>query len=105
MPHLAGGQLFCLDPDGAKVELDFDGAEAGQVDGMKPSTTALAPMTEADYAAFVDESIASYAADKVASGQWAQEESLELSRQAFGELLPAGLAHGFAPVRLHTESD
>ena len=33
-----------------------------------------------------------YAADKVKSGQWAQADSLELSRKAFHDLLPQDLA-------------
>ena len=48
-------------------------------------------MTEAEYACFREAAIPGYAADKVASGQWSAEQSLELSRQAFEELLPEGL--------------
>lgn len=51
----------------------------------------LAPMTEAQYLAYVEEAIPSYAGEKVASGQWSPEESLELSRKSFEELLPQGL--------------
>ena len=32
-----------------------------------------------------------YAADKVASGQWSEEESLRLSKKEYEELLPQGL--------------
>ncbi len=52
----------------------------------------LRPMTNAEYAAWLDESIPAYAADKVASGQWAESESLALSRKENDELLPLGLA-------------
>lgn len=51
----------------------------------------LVPMSEADYAAFVESTVPAYAADKVASGQWAQEQSLELARKALTDLLPDGL--------------
>ena len=53
--------------------------------------TALRPMVQSEYAAWLDEAIPEYAADKVASGQWAQEASLELSRKENDELLPQGL--------------
>jgi ribosomal protein S18 acetylase RimI-like enzyme len=48
------------------------------------------PMTDAEYAGFVAAAIPAYAADKVASGQWAGERALELSRAALDELLPQG---------------
>jgi ribosomal protein S18 acetylase RimI-like enzyme len=50
----------------------------------------LEPMTDADCEAFVATAIPAYAADKVMSGQWTKEESLELSRSAITELLPQG---------------
>lgn len=53
--------------------------------------TVLVPMNEADYAAFVESSVPAYAADKVASGQWAREQSLELAGKALADLLPDGL--------------
>ncbi len=53
--------------------------------------TALRPMTSSEYAAWLEESIPAYAADKVASGQWSQAESLELSRKNNDEMLPQGL--------------
>jgi ribosomal protein S18 acetylase RimI-like enzyme len=53
--------------------------------------TVLRPMTPSEYTAWLDESIPAYAADKVASGQWSQAESLELSRRNNDELLPQGL--------------
>jgi ribosomal protein S18 acetylase RimI-like enzyme len=51
----------------------------------------LRPMTTSEYAEWLEESIPGYAADKVASGQWSQEESLALSRKENAELLPLGL--------------
>ena len=52
--------------------------------------TVLRPMTPSEYTAWLDESIPAYAADKVASGQWSQAESLALSRKDNDELLPQG---------------
>ena len=54
--------------------------------------TPLVPLGEAGYAAYLEEAIPGYAADKVASGQWSEAESLELSRKSLEELLPQGLA-------------
>ena len=51
----------------------------------------LRPMTAAEYAEWSKRSVIGYAADKVASGQWTTEESLELSRKEHAELLPLGL--------------
>jgi len=53
--------------------------------------TVLRPMTEREYAAWLEATIPAYAADKVGSGQWSQEDSLELSRKEYAELLPKGL--------------
>ena len=53
--------------------------------------SALRPMTASEYAAWAEKSIIDYAADKVASGQWTPEESLELSRKENETLLPLGL--------------
>lgn len=52
----------------------------------------LQPMDDAGYAAWTDESIRDYAAEKVRAGQWAEGESLALARQSFDSLLPQGLA-------------
>jgi len=64
--------------------------------------SALRPMTASEYAEWVEQSIAGYALDKVASGQWTPEESLELSRKENSELLPLGIEtpanHFFAIV-------
>jgi ribosomal protein S18 acetylase RimI-like enzyme len=49
-------------------------------------------MTESEFVEFAKDAVPAYAADKVASGQWAEAESLELSRNGFAKLLPQGLA-------------
>ena len=48
-------------------------------------------MTEPEYTAWLEVTIPGYAADKVASGQWSEEDSLALSRKEYAELLPQGL--------------
>lgn len=53
---------------------------------------ALRPMTEAEYATWLEQALPAYAEDKVASGQWTAAESLELSRKEHEQLLPQGLA-------------
>ncbi len=53
--------------------------------------TALRAMTPSEYADWLAESIPAYAADKVASGQWSEAESLEQSRRENDQLLPQGL--------------
>ena len=53
--------------------------------------SSLRPMTESEYAVWKAETIPAYAADKVASGQWSKDESLDLSRKEYEELLPDGL--------------
>jgi len=52
----------------------------------------LRPMTESEYAMWLSATIPAYAADKVASGQWSEEASLDLSRKEYDELVPQGLA-------------
>jgi ribosomal protein S18 acetylase RimI-like enzyme len=47
-------------------------------------------MTQSEYAVWLAETIPAYAADKVASGQWAEDAALELSKKEYGELLPQG---------------
>jgi len=54
--------------------------------------TNLVPMCEQEYLTFSTEAVPVYAAEKVASGEWSQEESLELARKAFADLLPQGIA-------------
>jgi ribosomal protein S18 acetylase RimI-like enzyme len=48
-------------------------------------------MVQPEYAEWLDEIIPAYAADKVSSGQWSEEDSVELSKKEYGELLPLGL--------------
>ena len=48
-------------------------------------------MTQAQYLAYLDEAIPSFAAEKVASGQWSAEDALELSRRSLQQLLPQGI--------------
>jgi ribosomal protein S18 acetylase RimI-like enzyme len=55
-------------------------------------TTALRPMTPPEYAAWRAQTVPAYAADKVASGQWTQDESLAQSEAEFEALLPQGPA-------------
>jgi len=42
--------------------------------------TMFVPMTEDEFAEYVEAAIPDYARDKVASGQWTETESLSLSR-------------------------
>jgi ribosomal protein S18 acetylase RimI-like enzyme len=53
--------------------------------------TTLRPMTSPEYANWLKESIPAYAAEKVASGQWTEDESISHSVQENEELLPQGL--------------
>lgn len=53
---------------------------------------ALRSMNESEYAAWLADTIPSYAADKIAAGQWAEDEALERSSKEYAELLPQGLA-------------
>jgi len=53
---------------------------------------ALRPMTQAEYANWLQQTIPAYTADKVTSGQWSADESLQLSTKEHEELLPQGLA-------------
>lgn len=51
----------------------------------------LRQMTNAEYAAWRAEVVPAYAADKIASGQWAEDEALQLSAKEYEKLLPQGL--------------
>ena len=53
--------------------------------------SALRAMKACEFADWVEPSITGYTADKVASGQWTREESIELSRKENATLLPLGL--------------
>jgi ribosomal protein S18 acetylase RimI-like enzyme len=50
----------------------------------------LRPITDAEYAVWLETVIPGYAEDKVASGQWPAKSALELSRREYAELLPKG---------------
>jgi len=50
--------------------------------------TSLRRIDESEFVVWKDQAIPAYASDKVASGQWSHEASLELSRKEFEELLP-----------------
>jgi len=54
--------------------------------------TALVPMEEVAFAAFVETSVTGYADDNVAAGRWTADEALDLSRTEFARLLPQGLS-------------
>ena len=54
--------------------------------------TLLVPMTPAGYAVYVQQAIAGYAEDNVASGRWPAEGALARSQRDFDSLLPQGLA-------------
>lgn len=62
----------------------------------------LVAMTPAEFDAFVTALIPAYAADKVAAGQWSEEEALDLSRKMMAEILPQASAtpdHAFYTIR------
>ncbi len=51
---------------------------------------ALTPLTESEYMEWQESAIAGYAAEKTAAGNFPADRALELSRQEFAALLPAG---------------
>ncbi len=60
------------------------------------------PMSEPEYLVFLTAAVPHYAADKVASGEWTTEQSLDLANQSFESLLPEGLqseGHHFFTIR------
>jgi ribosomal protein S18 acetylase RimI-like enzyme len=54
-------------------------------------TTELKPMSEETFAWYKTRSSPNYARDKVASGEWEEEDALDKARQMFDDLLPEGL--------------
>ena len=48
----------------------------------------LKPMNEEEFQHYIGNAIKEYAQDKVASGNWNEDESIDLSRQSFTQLLP-----------------
>lgn len=58
-------------------------------------------MADSEFDGFLAALIPGYSADKVAAGQWSEEESLELSRKLIAEILPQGIAtqdHSFFTI-------
>lgn len=53
--------------------------------------TVLSSMNDAEFAKYLAVAIPGYAQGKVESGQWAETDSLELSRKTYADLLPQGL--------------
>lgn len=54
--------------------------------------THITPMTEEEYIAHFAQSIKDYAKDKIAAGQWAAADALELAQKDIDRLLPQGFA-------------
>ncbi len=54
-------------------------------------TTELKPMSEETFAWYKEHSSPNYARDKVASGEWEEDDALKQARKMFDELLPQGL--------------
>jgi RimJ/RimL family protein N-acetyltransferase len=52
----------------------------------------LVPMTEAEFRAYLDVSIADYAEEHTRAGNWQPEEALRKARESFDFYLPNGLA-------------
>jgi ribosomal protein S18 acetylase RimI-like enzyme len=52
----------------------------------------LRPLAQADYERWRAETVASYAAERVAAGNWTQAESLAKAEESFAKLLPDGPA-------------
>ncbi len=52
---------------------------------------ALRPMTDLEFNTWLADAVPAYAADKVASGQWAADAALALSQKEHDQLLPQGL--------------
>lgn len=51
---------------------------------------ALVPLTDPEYHAFLAAAHPTNAADKVASGEWTPDESLDLAKKSFESLLTQG---------------
>jgi RimJ/RimL family protein N-acetyltransferase len=61
-------------------------------DGARALTKVrLEPLSEADYAAWLAQSIDGYAAEKVRAGNWAAERARARAEEEFRQLLPGGL--------------
>ncbi len=53
--------------------------------------TILSPMTETEFSSYIQQSISEYAQDKVKSGQWSKQESIDKARDDINSTLPDGL--------------
>jgi ribosomal protein S18 acetylase RimI-like enzyme len=53
--------------------------------------SSLRPMTQAEFAAWCDAIVPDYAAEKVRSGEWQENDALARSRESLGGLLPRGI--------------
>lgn len=51
----------------------------------------IRPLLESEFRAWMSRTIPLYAAEKVASGAWAEADALELSQEEYERLLPQGL--------------
>ncbi|MEQ1515836.1 MAG: GNAT family N-acetyltransferase [Usitatibacteraceae bacterium] len=58
---------------------------------MKSPRINLVPMNAAQFAHYVEASIAPFAQDKIRSGQWPATDALRLARESMEESLPLGL--------------
>lgn len=56
-----------------------------------PSVVRLVPMEPADFDAYLDRLVRSYAEDHIRAGRWTPEEGLAEARKEVQKLLPAGL--------------
>ena len=63
-------------------------AKLGRGQGM---TTELTPMSEESFAWYKANSSPNYARDKVASGEWEEDDALDKARELFDEMMPQGL--------------
>ena len=52
----------------------------------------LVPLSQADYEAWIAQTIEEYAQEKVRAGNWSSEEALQRARDEFQQLLPNGVA-------------
>ena len=51
----------------------------------------LVPMNDQEFSAYIRSSIENYASEKVKSGNWKQENALNLAKEEFHRLLPDGI--------------
>lgn len=92
-PAFGGRLVYWSEPDGHAWEIltvSYARPPAAPAPHAGDAKATLVPMSEADYAAYVAGAIPNYAAEKVASGQWTEAESLALSKKSLDELLPQG---------------